>query len=1011
MFDFGNANKYQRKAISTTDGPVLIIAGPGTGKTYTLVQRTIYLIKECNVDPKSIFIATFTNKAAKELVTRITNELLNNDISVNIGDMYVGTFHSLCLRIIDDYREFTRLRKNYRVLDSFDQQYMVFQHIGKFRDIPEFETVFSEPDKWNQAKLICDYVNKLSEELINPDDLIIDSDFSISVLGKTFKTYQNIIEEENVIDFSSIQVEAYNLLFNHSEILQELHSNITHIMVDEYQDTNFIQEQLIFLISGNKNICVVGDDDQGLYRFRGATIRNILEFPQKFQNGECHIIHLIINYRSNNDIVDFYNEWMSDEYNAEFDFKWDNFRYKKTVKASDSKILNSPAVVKLSSEDNVDEWHDKILNFIQSLKNSGKLTDYNQIAFLFRSVKNENVILLAQFLEENNISVYSPRSNMFFKRKEIQVAIGCLILMFPQYDKSLKSRNFPYIQPVHYDYYDECISAANEYIIKVECTKLFKFIQQTRKIHAGLKGTTDYTYSGLLYQLFAYPPFLSILDMDAKAGLVDIRPVRNLARLTHIIGKFEYLYHIDVLDSKKYRGKRSIDSNTEILFNLYLRLLFDGGITEYEDDSEYAPSGCVSFLTIHQAKGMEFPIVFVDSLANVPKKDSNDLMAKIELKYSSRRAFEPYGITKYYDFKRLYYTAFSRAQNLLILTCNERQRTPSKYFKGLYSKLKSVDDPIFNLKEFDFKPVKKVNIKNIYSFSHIAVFETCELQYKFYKELDFLPIRTNAILFGTVVHETIEDIHHAVLCNKELSINDEKIKEWFNSNYSSLISTEHTYLSATQLEAALKHVLNYAHRQDNNWIAIKEAEMTISLVKPDYIVEGRVDLIKKDNNLIDVVDFKSQQKKEVLLNKEQLEYYQKQLNIYAYLVEKKTGQKVNRLCIYFTGDNDDDPVMTFPYEESSIDETMAQFDKTVKRIEQKQFYDGAKNLNVCKNCDFHFYCRTKKGQIERETIQYTVNDSNPEVSDFIDDEEQLDIIHKENIFSRIMSFFKNLSIK
>ena len=329
MFDFGNANKYQREAISTTDGPVLIIAGPGTGKTYTLVQRTIYLIKECNVDPKSIFIATFTNKAAKELVTRITNELLNNDISVNIGDMYVGTFHSLCLRIIDDYREFTRLRKNYRVLDSFDQQYMVFQHIGKFRDIPEFETVFSEPDKWNQAKLICDYVNKLSEELINPDDLIIDSDFSISVLGKTFKTYQNIIEEENVIDFSSIQVEAYNLLFNHSEILQELHSNITHIMVDEYQDTNFIQEQLIFLISGNKNICVVGDDDQGLYRFRGATIRNILEFPQKFQNGECHIIHLIINYRSNNDIVDFYNEWMSDEYNAEFDFKWDNFRYKK----------------------------------------------------------------------------------------------------------------------------------------------------------------------------------------------------------------------------------------------------------------------------------------------------------------------------------------------------------------------------------------------------------------------------------------------------------------------------------------------------------------------------------------------------------------------------------------------------------------------------------------------------------------------------------------------------------
>ena len=128
-FDFGRANDQQKKAIVTTTGPVLITAGPGTGKTFTLVQRAIYLIQECGVLPEEIFIATFTEKAAKELVTRITNELAAKDISVNVNEMYVGTFHSLCLRIIKEHLEYSRLKKNYRMLDSFDAAYECLGYI------------------------------------------------------------------------------------------------------------------------------------------------------------------------------------------------------------------------------------------------------------------------------------------------------------------------------------------------------------------------------------------------------------------------------------------------------------------------------------------------------------------------------------------------------------------------------------------------------------------------------------------------------------------------------------------------------------------------------------------------------------------------------------------------------------------------------------------------------------------------------------------------------------------
>ena len=154
MFDYGTANRNQREAITASDGPVLITAGPGTGKTFTLVQRTIYLIEECGIKPESILIATFTEKAAKELVTRITNELYKRNIVANINEMYIGTFHSICLRILKEHLEHTRLKRNYRLLDEFDQQYMVFQNINRFTTIPESTMILPQRGAWKQAGAI-----------------------------------------------------------------------------------------------------------------------------------------------------------------------------------------------------------------------------------------------------------------------------------------------------------------------------------------------------------------------------------------------------------------------------------------------------------------------------------------------------------------------------------------------------------------------------------------------------------------------------------------------------------------------------------------------------------------------------------------------------------------------------------------------------------------------------------------------------------------------------------------
>ena len=162
--------------------------------------------------------------------------------------------------------------------------------------------------------------------------------------------------------------------------------------------------------------------------------------------------------------------------------------------------------MKLSSKDDEDEWHDKVLEFIMKLKNSGKIQDYNQLAFLFSSVKHERVISLARFLESKDINVYSPRSDMFFKRKEVMQTIGCLMLMFPNYVMGLEKGEYKFLDNTHYFYFRDCIKAANEFVTKPENIELKRFIRAHEKEHATIaassSGTTDYTYSGLLYRLY-----------------------------------------------------------------------------------------------------------------------------------------------------------------------------------------------------------------------------------------------------------------------------------------------------------------------------------------------------------------------------------------------------------------------------------------------------------------------------------------------------------------------------
>lgn len=952
------ANSQQLEAILATDGPVLIIAGPGSGKTFTLVERIVYLITQKGIAPESLFVVTFTDKAARELTTRISNRLTDLGITFNLNEMYLGTFHSICLRLLEDFREFTRLKRSFTLFDQFDQQYFLYQHIKDFRDLPDAQLVMGDDQtgRWAQSESLLKWLNKVGEEALDVTTLAAAPEVEIRALAACFAKYQELLHENNSLDFSGIQYEALQLLEKRPEVLAQVREKLSYLMVDEYQDTNTIQERILLLLAGEKkNLCVVGDDDQGLYRFRGATIRNILEFPALFEEGQCKQVKLTVNYRSHPDIIRVYNEWMREQ-------TWDDgkrvFRFAKQIVPRADDFPEMPTAVRLAASDDKGEttnWHAEVLAFLNGLKTSGQLVDWNQVAFLFRSVKNDKVVALARFLEIEGVPVFSPRSNMFFEREEICLMIGALIFLFPQFPKVRA-----WAEGVHldiWDYYDQlCFKPFTDELRKPENKPLLDWARPLAKRHAVLTQNTDYAFSGLFYQLLQFPLFSRFLSEEAAQGVDKGRAARNLGTFSKLLTKFEYLHFVSVLNPQW------LEKNIRDLFNQFLRFLQDGGIGEYEDESEYAPRGCVSFLTIHQSKGLEFPVVVCGSLEAVPRKQYGELDVLLEDGgYLSKERFEPLDHIKNFDFWRLFYTAFSRAQNLLVLAAQEKQgrgKSPSKYFERLFYELPSWRD--VDLSALTYEAVKQINLKREYSFtSDITVFENCAEQYRFFKELEFAAIRESPMLFGTLVHQTIEDIHKTVLRGEESTLSLDAIRSWFSANYAMLSKKERVYLAPSSQQAALLHVLRYFERENGNWDRIREAEVEISLVKDQYILKGSVDLIRGEHDTVEIIDFKSEKKPDMEKDRDRLRQYQSQLEVYAHLVEERTGQKVSRMHLYYTGEDGGNPYVSFTKDDRAIGKTIARFDDIVARIEQQDYGIAARPAKLCQNCDMRAYCDNK----------------------------------------------------
>ena len=935
LHQYPDLNPEQREIVAHGDGPLVVIAGPGSGKTRSIVLRALNLILLGKAQPKELVLCTFTNKAAYEMRDRFSAAARTVGYQGDFTEINISTIHSLCNGILTKHRHRTKLGHGYDTLDELTELLFIFEQFGHVAGEEANGKFLSRwRGRWPAIRGLRAYFNKITEELIDADRLIDSDDRFLNALGHAYRRYQTALQSNNRVDFAHLQLFVYNLLRD-PDTADAITKGIRYILVDEYQDTNYLQEQLLLkLTEQTQNLCVVGDEDQSLYRFRGATVRNILEFSQRVT--QCKTVKLTTNYRSHKDIIERYDHWMSA-------FDWTNpngapFRYEKTIRPDPSaQHKDYPAVISIWGQTAGDEAA-RFADMVSYLMREGIINDYSQVALLLHSVRERNSKAYIEALAAKGIPAFCPRARTFFDNVEIQDMVACFAAIL-EWSGENRGEVSGSVQELA-KYVDE---SAQRLFTRLAPSapltdSLRKWNKEANTMVEG--GTLDMRLADYFYQLLALEPF--------RSGIKNPNAARNLAIFSQFLNVFHNYYGFTVITHRNHTDL------SRSFFNSFLSLLYHQGINEYEDPNQPLPNGHVQLMTIHQSKGLEFPVVVVGSLSNasnVSKRLDQDLSP-----FYQRQPFEPEERITEFDRMRKHYVAFSRPENLLVLTANKSPRPHfSKMWQGL-PQWPYVDKD--KLRQVRSQYEERQVPKRTYSFTgDLRIYETCPRQYQFFREYNFTPSRSAVIFFGLLVHQTIEDIHRTVLDGQRHILSDNLIQQFLNRNYDFLCLTDTRPIGEQGKQVALKHVLNYFRQNQEEMTRVIQTEMDVSLEKENYILTGKVDLLMGSDGNLELLDFKTSPRP--VDTPDLLSSYQRQLCTYAHVMEQRYGRQVNRLLLYWTSEQDKDhALMTLPYDPQMAEEAGLYFDQTVQLIQAHEFsISKLPERKICAECDLISMCR------------------------------------------------------
>lgn len=602
-------NDMQKEAVLYFDSPLLILAGAGSGKTRVLTHKIAYIIDSLGNSPYSVLAVTFTNKAANEMKQRVEH-MLNRQIQ----GMWIGTFHSMCVRMIRKYRKENGLNYNFTIYDALDARNIIKKIIkdsGYEEDLNLKATVRT--------------ISNLKNKLISPSTYasIAENEMQEKVF-EIYDKYEKFLTENNGLDFDSLLKETVRIMQDDETFRKKLAGSFTHILVDEYQDTNYAQYLLLKLLSMNNHITVVGDDDQSIYAFRGADIRNILDFEKDFR--DTHIIKLEQNYRSTGNILDAASGLIACNRERKGKTLWSGFK-------------NGDKVHIVNAADEKDEAN-FVVSTIQELNEQGiRLSD---CTLLYRT--NAQSRPFEEVLRRRGISYKVIGGTKFFERREIKDILAYLSVCVNHLDNVslLRVINVPKRgigkkgEETIVGICQENGISVHELIMNYEKydaipASSLNGMKNLRKIFGRLEDLKDDAEEAVI-QAIEITGYNDYLGLESPADAISRR--ENLQELINSAGEFK---------------KNSDEDSLEDYINM-ISLFTD--IDEKTDADDI-----VSMMTVHNAKGLEFDNVFVTGLEEglFPHINSFESEAGIE------------------EERRLMYVAMTRARKGLYLThCSMR---------------------------------------------------------------------------------------------------------------------------------------------------------------------------------------------------------------------------------------------------------------------------------------------------------------------------------------------------
>ena len=606
-------NPAQREAVEQTEGPILILAGAGSGKTRVLTTRIGYLMKEKKVKAENILAITFTNKAANEMRERVDETLNDEDTSA----MWITTFHSCCVRILRKSINKIGYNRSFVIYDSSDQVTLVKDCLRELN--------YSE--KAMDPKYIISVISNAKDKLINPKQFRekYKNDFSKSKIADVYALYQDRLKRNSALDFDDLISKTVELFREHEDVLDFYRNRFRYIMVDEYQDTSRAQYELVRLLAqGHQNICVVGDDDQSIYGWRGADIRNILEFERDYD--DVHVIKLEQNYRSTQIILDAANYLIKNNIERKRKKLWSEKKEGELIKIQ-------------LAETEVDEA-EFVANTISTMVRTGERS-YKDFAVLYRA--NAQARPVEDALNRAQIPYNIYGGTKFYERKEIKDMVAYLrVIQNPQDDISLKRIiNVPRrgIGLRTIEKIEDRASLKEESLYSV-LIDIDGNSDISRKAKSSINGFVDimstfrslkqiYPASKMIEKVMDITGYLDELEKDKSEESQD--RIENLKEFISVAMEFE--------------SKNEDTSLEAFLTNVALT-------SEPNEEEEHADR--VSLMTIHSAKGLEFPVVFLTGME--------------EKLFPIARAIASMQDTQIEEERRLCYVGITRAKEELFMT-------------------------------------------------------------------------------------------------------------------------------------------------------------------------------------------------------------------------------------------------------------------------------------------------------------------------------------------------------